>query len=489
MPLYRWPGSSSPVIVGKRPKPAVTTVTGSLGYSAVNSSGALPYDWSESNLPWAYSSTSEFTSRFPVGTTYVDLQTTSSDFVTNLRNTVNAAGKRVVVRLPAGVFSMFNFTAIGTTDTTSTYAFGFWIPNLQGLVGQGPDKTFVQMEADAFNAGQRAKIESMSGIVGGDGGDPLQAGCIRIDGQSGSPILIAGITFRARDQFIMQQVGQNVPANVPQPAPHQGLVMYNSRYGYVMSHCRFQGFGRAITSSPPFEMGNITSQYGVGTIYNTESDGRLSPAFDAARPRRCTVYMGNNETSQDWVDGWMHHTNISRYAVNDQNGGAVAAQSTHYGLLRTKIEQITNTANTDPVYGELSGYTNACLLGYESTNADITITDCIMSVDNPRVDPSRGTSQHIQFTAVGGVSRDGGKITVRGGSWRNTGFPTLNGYRCFRIAGTNWADNNYADQVFVYNPSGVRMQPAVFGSAWPPTASQLSAAGATPNTHYLVRNG
>src|SRR5690242_16054302 len=57
-----------------------------------------PADWSDSNPPWAYSDPSVFTADWPIGTNIVDIQTGSSDFYTNLMNTVDAAGDRCVVR-------------------------------------------------------------------------------------------------------------------------------------------------------------------------------------------------------------------------------------------------------------------------------------------------------------------------------------------------------------------------------------------------------
>ena len=438
------------------------------------------WDWSDSNLPWAYSTTSAFTADWPSGVTVVDIQTGSPDFYTNLQNTVNAAGKRVVVRLGVGVYHLKSFRMIGSSGSP-TYAFGFWFPNLQGLLGQGPDKTYVQMDAGSVN---QAQLDAMSQMTSASFA-PLQMGFARFDGlSSSSPVLLAGLTFRGDDQPLLTDVASDVPAYAPQPAPYNGIVIYSGSYGKV-SHVRFQASGHAMTSSPPFELACISTQKGNVTFNNCEFDGRLSPDLDPARPRRCTTYMGNNESLATHTDCWFHHSNVSRYAVNDQNANTTGT----YSLVRCKAEQITNTHNTDPAQNNgnsLGGYTNACLFGWESCNGTINITDCIMSVDNPYTDVS--ISQDLQFTSVGSRDPQGGRLTVTRGVYRNTAWPTIDGYLSIRaVTGTYWYRDGFNTTMNITNDAGVRKQPYIYTASWPPSTATLNAAGVTPDTHYIVR--
>lgn len=437
-------------------------------------------DWSDSNVPWAYSEESVFTEKWPAGVTVVDIQTGSSDFFTNLQNTVNAAGKRVVVRLGVGVYSLKSFRLIGASGDP-LYSFGFWFPNLQGLLGRGPDKTFVQMDANSMSTAQLSALATKTKASFA----PLQMGLARLDGSASSPVLLAGLTFRAADQQNMTTGASDLGIVLPQPAPHNGVVIYPNSHATV-SYVRFQAAGRAAMSQPPFELANVSTQYGVTSWNNCEFDGRRSPDLDALRPRRCTVYMGNNETSATMTDCWFHHTNVSRYAVNDENRETTGT----YTLIRCKGEQITNTQNKDPnINGgaSLGGYENATPFGWESCNGTIRMTDCIVSQDNNQ---SAGTvPMMLQLTSVGSRNPQGGRLFVEGGEFRNTGWPHLNGFLGFRIApNTYWWLDGFNTTLNVKDKAGNRLTPYVVTGTWPPTAASLALAGVTPQTHFLIRS-
>lgn len=448
------------------------------------------WEWSDSNLPWAYSDTSVFTQDWPAGTSIVTIQTGSADFYTNLANTVNAAPGRVVVKLGDGVYHLNKFRMIGASGLP-LYSFGFWFPKLQGFLGNGPDKTSIQFDANATTvdtngttdrtADAHAAMEQM------DPADfaPISRGFCRFDGTSASsPVLLAGLTFRAADQLPLTAKVSGASYYVPQPSPHNGVVLYAGSYAQVQ-YVRFQAAGRAMSSAPPFETANVGSQYATITWRHCEFDGRRSADIDPARPRRCAPIMLNNETVSDIQDSWFHHSNLSRYAANDENRETQGV----YSLTRCKSEQITNTHNTDPALNggnSLGGYTNACLFGWESCNGTINITDCIMSVDNPYTDGS--ISQDLQFTSVGSRDPQGGRLTVVRGVYRNTGFPALDGYLSIRcVTGTYWYRDGFNTTMNVTNSAGARKQPYVYSGSWPPSTATLDAAGITPDTHYVVR--
>lgn len=451
---------------------------------------ASSWDWSDSNSPWAYSSTSAFTQDWPSGVTIVDIQTGSNDFYTNLQNTVNAAGQRVVVRLGQGIYHLNKFRMIGSSGNPN-YSFGFWFPNLQGFLGQGPDKTFIQLDANAITVDtdgttdRTADAHAAMNAMDPADFDPLLRGFCRFDGTSAaSPILLGGVTFRAADQLPLTGKASGAPYYVPQPSPHQGIVLYANSHA-IIQYARFQAAGRACYSAPPFEMANVGSQYGTIQWRHCEFDGRRSADIDPAQPRRCVPIMLNNETLSDMEDCWFHHSNLSRYAANDENRETQGV----YSLTRCKSEQITNTHNTDPAINggaSLGGYTNACLFGWESCNGTINITDCIMSVDNPYTDGS--ISQDLQFTSVGSRDPQGGRLTVVRGVYRNTGFPTLDGYLSIRcVAGTYWYRDGLNTTMNITNDSGARKQPYLYTGTWPPSTATLAAAGVAPDTHYIVR--
>lgn len=470
-----------------------------VGLDTLSATFTAVYDWSDDNLPWAYTSKEEFKQGWPSGVVIVPIQTASADFWTNLKNTVNAAGQRCVVELGEAVYHLNKFRVIGSGNT-KTYSFGFWFPNLQGLLGQGPDKTFIQLDANAttvdtdgvtdVTAQAHAEMEAMTAASFA----PVQRGFCRIDGSPASPVLLGGLTFRAADQLPLNAKGADMPANIyiPQPSPHNGVNLYASaaELGGFVNNVRFQAAARAMYSGPPFECGN--AQTGKGIVYwkRCEFDGRRSAAIDPAQPRRCTPVMINGETLSDFTDCWFHHSNLSRYAANDQNRDF----SGEYRVTRCKLDHITDTQNGgDPQINNgasLGGWTNATPFGYESSNAKITITDCIVHQDN--INPLSGTGQIpmiIQLTSVGNRDPQGGRMYVYGGHYEWV-HPQLNGYLGFRISNnTYWSRDGFNTTIFAYHKNGQRLQPHTVPTsvAWPPSASYLAANNLSPETHYLVR--
>jgi hypothetical protein len=438
----------------------------SLTITTAAAPGTVAWDWSDTNLPWAYSNPSVFTSGWPSGVTIVDLQTGSGSFYTRLNATINAAGgARVVVRLPAGVHHLTSFNMIGSSGSP-TYAFGFWHAKLQGFLGQGADQTFIQMDANSVT---QAQLNDMMTMDAGPTGSPNQMGFMRLDGTSASPILISGVTFRAEDQPPMTDGTASVKsygAVFPDPAPFNGLVFYSNSSG-IISYSRFQAAGHAKLGLPPFEHANVNSQYSPSMVYShCEMDGRLSPDLDPTQPRRCGPVMANNETLHTMSDCWLHHSLWTRYAANDQNRDTYGT----YNLTRTKIEQI-----------------NPSSAGWESCAAAINITDCIIDTDSPVPSGASGNTFHLSLTPVGSRSNpQGGRLTVTRGTFNSSKYPSVDGYLTIRaIASMHWVTDGYNTTMMIYNSSGQRKSPYVV-SSWPASSGTLSAAGVTPNTHYLV---
>ncbi len=440
-----------------------------------------PADWSDSNPPWMWTDPAQLTASWPVGTTIVDIQTGSSDFYTNVQNTCNAAGKRIVIHLDPITYHLNQFRLIGGSGDP-TYAFGLWHPNLQGfLCDEGaPGDCKIQMDANSMTTAQLNKMATMTAASF----SPLQMGVMRLDGSNpSSPILMAGITFASADQQMLTATASDTGIVVPQPAPHQGIVLYNGAYSDI-GYCRFIGVGRAAMSAPPFEMANISSARGNHNIHDSESDGRRAAWIDPLQPRRTDVIMGNNELNHTLTNVWLHHSNVSHYAVNDQN----AATTGVYTLTNCKVERITDNQNIDPKLNNgqsLGGWSNSSLLGYESVNGTIYLNDCHLIIDNPSNSPS---AADIKFTWVGSRNPQGGRLHVKGGVFEHHTYPQLNGFFIGAVLqSTYWWTDGLPTTFDVRRDDNVALTGYNVTGTWPLTAAQLAAAGVTPQTHYLYK--
>lgn len=446
-------------------------------------------DWSDSNLPWAYTSTDQFTTNWPVGTYIVPLRNDGADYYECMMNTVLAANRRVVVDVSEArdhQLTLFRHVGIppGQPGYDPTYAFGFWHPNLQGVLGLGPDKTFITMAGNSFTSEQMTWMQTNDAFATAAFAQ-MQTGVMRFDGANpSSPVLIAGVTFRAADQQLLPTVKPDVPVYVPQPAPHLGVQLFTGAYS-ELSYTRFQAAGRAMTSQPPFELANLSTGRGFHNIHNVELDGRRSPELDPRRPRRCVTIMGNNEGAHKLTDVWGHHSNVSRYAMNDQNGNTFGT----YTAERVKFDHITDQQNTDPNMNNglsLGGWTNASAFGWESVAGVIDVHDSVIEINNSSV--SGAFPAHFQLTYVGSRNPQGGRLHAKGNTYRHTAYPQLDGFCTFRIAvNCFWYTDGVANTLDVRRADNVPLTPFQWSGTWPPSAAQLAAANVKPSTHYIYK--
>lgn len=458
-------------------------------YRGLANPAPVSYDWSEANPPWAYTGTTqvereaEFLANYPPGwtlPTIVDLAG-SGTFRQRVLATIAANG-RCAIRLPAGVHHLTSFEAA----SGPMYAFGLWHTDLVGFIGAGPDQTVIQMDADSLSQTQLDGIAAMTLA----NWDVLQIGMMRLDGDPASPVVLAGLTIRADDQQLIPAFGADIGIAGNQPAPHKGVEFYklgsSSISAFYQSHVRYQGAARACNSRPPFESANWGSGEGYGYSYHVESDGRRAPELDPARPRRCGVMMGNSEYVSVLSHCWLHHTNLSRYAVNDQNRPIDG----EYLVAYCKAEQITNTRNVDPALNggnSLGGWTNATPFGWESTAATVTVHDTIISQDNNNI--SGQFPADFQMTHVGSRNPQGGRFFAWGNDYRCSPWPQLDGFACFRILNsTYWWTDGLATTLDVRKTAGgPKLTPHVYTGTWPPSAAYLAANSLTPDTHCIVK--
>lgn len=465
--------------------------------------GYRPYNFHAKDNPcWKYEVEGEWMPWLEANKgncTIVPLQrNTSKSFVQNVYDTVNANPGRPVIDLSNsfGVEEWFDITEILKIGTGSNdlYAYGLWHSRLAGFVSlHGPDKTHIRLKAGAIS---QAQLDLMATLPKSTF-SPMALGVIRLDGvaSAGNRLLLGGIDFCAEDQgpitAVHSEMTDNNPAGevpvfTPQPAPHNGLVVYPESTTY-MSNCRFRGFGRAVVPQPPFECSNFSTQYGYTYIRKTEFDGRLAFEVDPATPRRCNPIMLNNEYYHELVDVHIHDGNISRYAANDQNRDT----NSTYILRRFKAERLSDNYNTDPAINggnTLGGWSPATLFGWESSRAQITVEDGIVIQGNSSTLNGQKPA-HFQMTDVGSpqIRRQGGRFKLRNIEWHNPGAPDIDEYLIIRVGNTSyWKSDGYSTTYDIQNKDGKTLQAYEYTGTFPPTKAQLVALNKLPDTHYLV---
>lgn len=454
---------------------------------------AAAWDYSDSNPPWAYPADpvereALFTAGWPqeVKDGIVDLVGTGN-LRSKLDTTLAPVSGHAVVRLPDLQGQDLTDLLKADPNAPDTFAYGGYHPKLLGFLGHGADRSWIELKPNSMSQAQL----NLLGTLDPNAFTPSHLGSFLLQPHLRDDTYLAGVGFRAHDQPWLPTVHPNLAAKgvTPnQPAPHAGLEIGSGK-NFTIGYCAFVGFGRAIYPAPPFEHPNINSQYADGVIHHTDLDGRRHPDIDPAQPRRCTVYLGNNEDSSTVRRSWLHDTPLSRYAVNDQNRNTTGT----YLVEESKIERIGNGA-VDPALngGQPLGSASAAVsLGYESSQATIIMRDCIVSVDNDffRSRNLWGAPQHVGFSNVTPATNRAGVAYFYGGEWRNTAYPEVDGFLCIRIYSDNaWWTTGVANTLFVYEyEGGPRKAPWHYTGTWPPTTGQIATAGVTPQTHYIVR--
>lgn len=461
----------------------------------------VDYYWTDSNRPWKYDpgttpwldKMEEFYADKP-RPTIVPLFTSQPTFEQNYSMTIGSVpgSGRVQIQLPADpfglpkIFEMNGFKLAGSSGK-ATFAFGLpYSARFAGFLGHGADKSRIRMKGNSVSAAQLAEMATMTRASFA----PLLMGVAYLNSPAGGNFFMGGVGWESEDQNLLTQVAADltttsasfpIPVYVPQPAPHQGIVFQGS--GPIMlSHCAFIGVGRAMLSQPPFEMANISTQYTDFTAYNCESDGRRHKDIDPAQPRRCTVIMGNNETRHKLDGFWGHHSNQSRYAVNDQNRDTFG----EYTIRRFRFNNISEERNIDPAINggqPLGGSSPVTPIGFEDF-AGVAI------LEDGFIEQAIGYTQngqkpaHWQTTKVGSRVFPAGSLTVRRVKTTHTGYPAYNDFWTVRIGNnTPWrvGPNNYPT-IKIYHPdTDVLLTPVEVLGTW-----GVVPSGANPATNYLA---
>lgn len=420
-----------------------------------------------------------------------DLTGYTSDFRAACIAMCNAASNPIVIRLPE---ELLHLTSFVVPTGVQTFAFGMYHPNFRGWLGRGPGRTIVQQDAGSVSAAQITALEALTSSQ-----TNALAMCLAQPGTGSTwSVLMSGLTMQAADQPTISSVNFTTSSSpnpvMPQPAPHSGIMLGPNR-DFFGSHLELLGCGYAINPSPPFEQTNLGSQYGKIRMHHVLSDGRRAASIDPARPWSCNPYMGNNEDLCEVAYTRFCHAPISRVAINDQNSGNTETSAGAYTFgPGYQVDHIGNHNVKPHLNGgaSLGAYSGAVAHGFESVGGPLTFHAPHMSVDNPWTD--NAISQHIGLNFVSGVNRQGGRLRIYGGTFRNTAFPWLDGWLCIRISQSSyWYTDGVANTIFVYagaDDSTLRKQPWLYTGAWTQAAmtAAATAAGVSPATHYLLRN-
>ena len=448
-----------------------------------------PADWDEDHLPWDPTGTG-WEAYNPTGLVPVDLAGNADDnFQDRIDLTVSLNGNNpTLIMLPDHTAHIKSITLRGASTRSTTepfYDIGFWNPQAIGFVSETPGESIIQMDANILTAEQLGlyahSAYEPSEFV------PYQVMMGRIDARY-APIFLANVMFTAADQQFATLppglVAQGVSAN--QPAPFNGIVLQGSKLATwnnsaTVFNCQFMGNSHAVYNAPPGEMANISTQYLNILMKNVHSDGRLHPSINPKRPARGGSIMTNNDRSITLEDTWFHDNNVSRYAYNGRNRSEVA-QSSKLTHRRTKISRIGFSRNIDPDLngGVQLGPVQAAPVGYEASNNLIEWTDSVICTEKTWQRPG------ITITEEGGVNPSGGKFVGRNLRFVTPAWPHLDGFALFNITKCWWLDN-LATAIDIVTPAGNQLSPWTTKS-WPPSPAAITAAGITPETHYIVHD-
>lgn len=459
-------------------------------------SSQLAAEWSDTNLPWVSGDAEE---DFPM-VTWTPLYTggaVATDLQARVNYTISQVGGAgpVYITLPEGVHSLVKFNMIGGSGDP-LYAFMLWNSRLRGLKAAGdPTNTVIQAEDGQTVSGSWVHAISEAQLTAMAALDPttyapLQMGVCRFDSTPTEPFLLGDLTFRAKDQRPITAIHANLAAQgvvVPQPAPHQGIVFHpgtsSARPHAIVNNCRFQGISRAMSSAPPFECGMVNTQYMTAVFRRCEFDCRRAAELDPAQPRRSSPFLMNNDISMNFEDSWFHHSAVNRIAINDENKNTTAL-STTYAFVRVKIDHMGDTNNVDPALNggvSLGGTDHTYLspIGFESSNALITFTECIIEQNTTS---ARGG---IAITTVGSRNPSGGSLVITDCDFRYAAKPYLKGYARIMIGPTTlwWtAGAPYGTQVW---KNGAQL--TCISTSTPAVPTEATVSNYNPATHYFAQ--
>ena len=273
---------------------------------------------------WQLRAGESLTDNMPSGVPVVNITdySTSNDLYVALEAVEDAETRAVYVNLGPRTFYINTFKVYGTNDWRG------WANTrrrVMGLIGAGVDSTVIQVQPGAVNAAAGARDFIL---------DPPSLStdlpvCALYFSNMGTdtPLFITGIDFRGTLQTPFSVYSANAQTKfrrnhaVPSPLAWSGAVVWRAVPGSRVQFCRFQGFGFALNTAPPYEKGALSTNYCDGLIVDrTEVDGRISGDLDPARPLSSGGVMWNKSLDTTLRDVYLHHTRRSGWATNTNTG-------------------------------------------------------------------------------------------------------------------------------------------------------------------------
>ena len=344
----------------------------------------FPARYVEGQEPWRLQNGESHLDNMPSGVTVVNSSSYSNltDFY-NLMSTIDSSASDVVyVQLEAKTYFINSFFEYGTKDwrgwaNVKKKVLGFiGAPRVYDGNGNVTAETVIQIKPEA--------VSNTPGAVD----DVLNAtqslglhltGIYLSNSNAPKPLFVSGVTFRGTLQTPFSTYSSASQAyfrknqTAASPLAWNGISIWGCQPGSIWQFCRFQGFGFALNTAPPFECGVVNSNRNNGLlIQRTEVDGRIAPSIDAARPAAAGGWMWNKETLITMKDSWQHHTRRSGWATNSNT----VSENEHYIGDNFQCERIADT--TDSWAGDNGGFNGANVEGiiglFEFYNVRLNVT-------------------------------------------------------------------------------------------------------------------
>lgn len=384
-----------------------------------------------------------------------------------------------IIKLPAGTYHLTKFDQA----VSGTQGYVFFGKSIGGLLGAGPESTFIVLDSNALVDPLLTSIKNATNAI--------SVYTMRFDNAP----YISGITFDAHEQPLIDGTAVAKPNGYPSSysAPYAGLQYYNTTGG-ITQNVRFRGFGKCWNNVYPYELGAVNTSGASHTMRRYEIDGRTAASINSTRPRVSGGFMYNNGGNFTLTDGWEHHSKRSGHTIFGKTGSATLAS----GTFNTTRVRINDNANIND--GDGGTYTFSAF-NHEQAVGAITYTNCQMQRSNIA---STGRATYITVGANNNLGNPKNIVFNFDDKsyWENPPATDNGMFSVFNPPTYGSTSNIYHDQfkagaepiqVFV---GGKKLKPVFVSStavgSWPTvpsshTASQLAAAGYTPTTAFLIR--
>lgn len=271
--------------------------------------------FSEGNEPWRLKPGESLDDNRPAGVPTLKASdfSTTRDIYELLNLIDNTAPNAGYVELD-GDYDLFSFRQYSTGDWR---AFANTKKKVMGLFGDY--RVTISPTAVADSPGAMEHVLNAPGA-----GQPIKVvGFYWSNDGSTIPLFLSGGTFRGRLQTplsvysTVSQTHFRVNKDTPSPLAWRGDTVWRAIAGSRIQFTRYQGWGYALNSAPPFECGCIDTNYDNGLVqYRNEYHGRVAADIDPTQPLASGGLMWNKPVLSTVIDSWQHDTRRSGFATN-----------------------------------------------------------------------------------------------------------------------------------------------------------------------------